>query len=295
MKRIITLLLILLTTFSHNLFGQEFSFTMTFHDSMGNSDTIIFGYDISATDSVDADFGEINIISNKIDSLFEVRITDEWIAKRVDINLEGNYHLKKQIIRKNCNSWPTAIGIDIKCKNWPVTAKWDNTIFNDTCNDGSLITSIPPGGWWDIGCPSDLIVKPLIETNQVTFSENFDDFFSLNEHYNYVNKDNDTISMFWAAITYHDILHSGEPPDDAINNTFDEIKIYPNPANTFLYLKGLNYKHINNISLFDISGEKRFITIKDELINIENLEKGIYLLKINYLYDRTITRKIIKY
>jgi hypothetical protein len=293
MKRIIKVFLITLTICSQDLFGQEFSFEMIFQDSKGNSDTLIFGYDSLATDSVDTDFGEINIISTKIDSLFDVRITDEWINKQGGLYREGNYHIKKQIIKKKCNSWPTAISVDIECNNWPVTAKWDNTIFNDTCKDGSLITGIVPGGWWDVMCPSDLLVIPLFEANQVTFSANFDG--SLDEHYNYVNKYNDTISVFWVAITYHDILHSGEPPDVAINNIINEIIVYPNPINTSLYVKGLDNININDIVLFDMFGEKQNITINNELINFDNLEKGIYLLRIKYLDARTLTRKIIKY
>jgi Secretion system C-terminal sorting domain len=293
MNRLKLFFQITLILYITNLNGQEFSFAMIFQDSKGNSDTLIFGYDSQATDSVDNDFGEINIISTKIDSLFDIRVTDEWINKQGGVYLDGNYHLKKQIIKKNCNSWPTAISVDIKCKHWPVTAKWDSSIFNDPCKNGSLITSIPPGGWWDVGCPSDLIVKPLSYDDHVTFTSNFDG--SINENYNYLNHYNDTISVFWVAITYHDILHSGEPPDNVINNTINEINIYPNPTSTCLFLKGLDCKYVDNIEIFDLKGIRQEITIKNEAINIEDLNNGIYLLKIYYLHDIIITKKIIKY
>ncbi len=39
--------------------AQEFSFIMSFEDAAGNRDTLVFGYDERATDSVDIGFDEL--------------------------------------------------------------------------------------------------------------------------------------------------------------------------------------------------------------------------------------------
>jgi hypothetical protein len=66
---------------SLNVAPQDFSFKMTFIDAVGNTDTIVVGYDTDATDSVDVGFGELNIIDIPWDSLFDVRISNEYKIK----------------------------------------------------------------------------------------------------------------------------------------------------------------------------------------------------------------------
>ena len=132
-------------------FGQEFTFQMVFCDAVGNSDTLYFGYDPTATDSVDGKFGENNIIDISYDSIFDVRISNEFAYRWYFSKPSGSFHLKKQIVSKNCPGYATPIAIDIKCKYWPVTATWDSTIWKENCRAGSLITGMPRGYWWDVG------------------------------------------------------------------------------------------------------------------------------------------------
>ncbi len=60
------------------LIAQEFSFTLNFEDALGNTDSLIIGYDNNGTDGIDAAFGEVNIISVPYNSGIDVRISDEW-------------------------------------------------------------------------------------------------------------------------------------------------------------------------------------------------------------------------
>jgi len=80
MKKIYSLLLIL--ALSQIVFGQEFSFQMYFQDSAGNKDTLTIGYDVNATDSIDAIFGETNIISTPLSPGLDVRVTNEWLKRQ---------------------------------------------------------------------------------------------------------------------------------------------------------------------------------------------------------------------
>ncbi len=182
---------------SNLTYGQEFSFEMYFEDSLGNKDTLIMGYDILATDTIDSIFGEINIVSVPLDSVFGVRITNEWYSGGYE-----TFHTKKQIVSYNCVSWPyTIVTVDIKTKNWPVTASWDDTVFYDTCRNGSVFTSVNPGGWWDTGSPSNLDRVQLKHQNQVTFSIQVETYSngSFNDNYAYSNGIGDTLSVFWVG------------------------------------------------------------------------------------------------
>lgn len=74
-----------------------------------------------------------------------------------------------------------------------------------------------------------------------------------------------------------------------INNLFSQNNIVlaaPNPAINFIYLT-YNIEVLQNpiISLFNVLGQEQFMTVNNNIINIEHLETGIYFIKfktINY-------------
>ena len=288
MKQITKLMLVIFLLISDHLTCQDFSFKLIFQDAIGNSDTLILGYDANATDSIDIEYDETNIISTKLDSVFDVRITNEWSRR----NSNGSFNLKKQIIKTNCDSWPTPICIDIKCKNWPVTILWDSSFFNNSCRNGSVFTSIPPGGWWDIMSPSDLYRVALKFQSQVTFSANYDEY--LHENYAYINNNLDTISVFWFAFANSSILE--DQGFDYINkNTFENgVFLYPNP--TFAKIKITNdlVSEIKHIKIFDLSGKSLGFRIESDIIDLSGLQSGIYFISIKFKDDSLITRKIVK-
>lgn len=55
-------------------FAQSFSFELYFEDANGAKDTLEFGYDPTATDSIDPIFQETNIIAQPWSGQFEARI-----------------------------------------------------------------------------------------------------------------------------------------------------------------------------------------------------------------------------
>ena len=64
------------------LSAQEFHFQMFFKDAAGNRDTIELGYDPFATDSLDFQFGEENIITRNFKGILDVRISNEYSNNR---------------------------------------------------------------------------------------------------------------------------------------------------------------------------------------------------------------------
>lgn len=122
--------------------GQEFSFQIKFEDSSNNIDILIFGYAPSATASIDDEFQEINILDLEMDHELDVRFSDYIQQHPAPLRS----HTKKQITtRNNFSYWLTISTIEIKCNNWPVTATWDSTLFNNSTYNGTLITAVHPG------------------------------------------------------------------------------------------------------------------------------------------------------
>ncbi len=106
--------------------------------------------------------------------------------------------MKKQIIKTNYDSCPQAIAIDIKCKYCPIVASWDKTLFNDTCRNGSVFTSVPPGGWWDVSTNFSFQRIILKEQDSILFHP-WVDPISNSWGFSYINNKLDTISVFWLA------------------------------------------------------------------------------------------------
>ena len=84
---------------------------MIFEDAVGSRDTLLIGYDTSATDSIDVFFDEKNIIATEMDSIFGVRISNEW-ENRTFYDRVGTYHTKKNIVPSECRYYTVPIVID---------------------------------------------------------------------------------------------------------------------------------------------------------------------------------------
>ncbi len=274
---------------STTLTAQEFSFTLAFEDAVGNTDTIVLGYDMLATDSVDTSFNEVNIINTPWDSVFEVRITDELHTRVYTEDSTANYHLKKQIIKNYCGEWPPAVTLDIKCNNWPVTMSWDSTLFNDSCNEGSFIYRQDIGFGWDVILGASNIGLVLFSSkNQTTFTANYQGF--VDEYSSYVNDNLDTISVFWVNIGDSLVLksdvHEIETPID--------IRVSPVPTESTIQLSGNSIHQIETMQLFDLSGNQVAAYGNQTSIDLNHYKAGIYILYIQLKDKTSFTQKVIK-
>jgi hypothetical protein len=257
--------------------GQQFSFQMFFTDAVGNKDTITLGYDSSATDSIDTSFGEVNIISVPLKTSLDVRITNEWVNQNF-FNRPATHHLKKQIFFNPCLSYYYSHiqTIDILSRHWPVTATWDNTVFNDKCRNGSVFTSIDPACWWDVGCGySNLDVQILAANKSATFSPNKEP--NSGDYYGYII-DRDTISSFWLAISDLSLLHLSI--DEKLNPE-NKIKVFPNPASEIITIQvPIQFGAIKRIEIFSALGQLVKTTEDAIDINIAQLAKGVYFVGV---------------
>ena len=80
----------------------------------------------------------------------------------------------------------------------------------------------------------------------------------------------------------------------AQKNNENDLMLYPNPVIDKVYLKGLTNENIRCIKLFTITGElvKEYHS-KDKVLELNNLETGIYFLTIVTNNNRLV-RKLIK-
>jgi hypothetical protein len=101
------------------------------------------------------------------------------------------------------------------------------------------------------------------------------------------------ITVTFNGVNSKTITVTQDPGATSINETDDEIiSIYPNPANTIIFIFTNDQKAI--ISIYDLQGK---IIINKPLINkqidISNLSRGFYILKID-CSNKTIMKKLIK-
>lgn len=269
--------------------GQQFSFQMFFSDAIGNKDTITLGYDLSATDSIDTSFGEVNIISIPLETSLDVRITNEW-KNRSSYDRPATIHTKKQIISYNCSPFDFSHiqTIDILTRHWPVTATWDHTIFNDKCSNGSVFTSVFPGGWWDVGGYSNLSQRRLAVDSSATFSANKRP--NSGNYYGYI-QGRDTIFTFWLAIADSSILYLSV---DETLNPENKLIVFPNPASGTITIQiPPQFGTVMRIEIFSSLGQLVKTTKNTNEINISQLAKGIYYIGVTNekggrLWSRTI-------
>jgi hypothetical protein len=286
MKKLLTITIILCLLSAAQ--GQSFSFQLFFADAQGNRDTIILGTDDLATDTIDTALGEVNIIGLPIDSGLDIRITDEWRNRNWN-QIPGTFHTKKQLIGNCANPSPYPIQvIDIHTKHWPVTMTWDSSLFKDVCNDGSLVTSINPGGWWDTGSPSNLGRQFLSENNSVTFSSNIGGQY-FNDNYGYI-KNQDTIPVFWQFITnYAGVISTKTPamPDNYL-------QVFPNPTTSLLSVQvPVQFGSVERIDIFSAVGQWVMSTQKTAEIDCSTFANGLYFIRVsNNTGDQLWTRMV---
>lgn len=75
--------------------------------------------------------------------------------------------------------------------------------------------------------------------------------------------------------------------NNSINNDF---VVYPNPASDRIYIQN---KNIKTIQLIDVSGKLVYKSNNDKSIDVRNLSKGIYILKVESKEGQISSKKVI--
>jgi len=265
------------------LSAQEFSFTLHFEDSVGNTDSLVLGFDEMGTHLIDEAFGEENIIGQPWNDDFEVRVTDQWIQSMGGASI----HSKKQIINR-FDDEHSIVGIDIKTDNWPVKASWEETLFTEAI-EFSVFTSIHPGGWWDTGSPSNLSRKFLSSDGMVAFSNNVHVQGCLDNAYCYLTEEEEEVSNFWLAFGNYNYTNTKEVQWP------DKVSIFPNPTSGQVRFKSfLGQYTADKVKLFDQWGN--VLLEKDQVssLDINHLPPGVYLVVITNSNGQQLAERLVK-
>jgi hypothetical protein len=89
------------------------------------------------------------------------------------------------------------------------------------------------------------------------------------------------------------------PLDNLLSTTDDEfsklIHVFPNPIEDYFeIIQKSNPQEIHSFSLFSLDGRTIFFKKKQDEIDLKNISKGVYLLKIEFKNDRKVVKKVIK-
>ena len=123
------------------------------------------------------------------------------------------------------------------------------------------------------GIEQDSVYEVSVEEDEDTY-----------ENYNYVVQE-DTI-----------FINEESNPTNIVHNDQIAVTIYPNPATSNVFVK-VGSAAIRSVELYDVAGRKVYSeeVQKDSLlrINVSNLSKGLYMLKITGISQKETTRKLL--
>ncbi len=256
--------------------GQQYSFPVYFEDAKGNKDTLLIGFDVEATHGVDENFGEINLLGKKLDTVFNVVFSDKNFKPNEDHNTETpmTYQLKKQILPRvdtldNNYTLSSVVEIDVTCDNWPIKISWDSTLLKDDFFYNMILTANHhPGGWFDVSPLSgNGALHKMMNESSVVFSK---------EDLCVVDWRDSTLFFYMG---WFDLISS---TSKLLKN--DVVAIYPNPFSQKMTVKLSNQKSIDAVEIINMLGVKLLeVTAisKEEIeLDLSELNAGVYQIRI---------------
>jgi hypothetical protein len=106
---------------------------------------------------------------------------------------------------------------------------------------------------------------------------NYYKVYAVDKAFNYSNE----IVISDATLSLEDVIVS-------------DFKVYPNPAKDFISIESTDQDQISTVQVFDVLGKEVMNTrIQNNRLNVSNLSKGMYILKINSVNGNGITKKVI--
>jgi hypothetical protein len=282
MKKLIGIVVIVCTT--SLLFAQEFSTKLYFEDAKGHRDTLTIGFDLSATDTLDVSFGEININALPFDSVFEVRISDAYAL--INYDSTSQFLTKKQIFKKACSrSGFSTPAILIKCKYYPIKVKWDKGVFNDSCRSYSFITDWHPGGWFDAVFGTEQGPYFMKSQDSAMFS-----YFTHQHIYTFNHVIVDTLQQLFFCIASPENFTLG-----ISELSQKQLIVYPNPVADKLTVHTPEGEVIEYVTITSMMGVT-YKYMNTDTIDLTDLKPGVYMVftksdKHNRIYRSTIIKK----
>jgi hypothetical protein len=305
-KVILPFVLLVVSIINSN--GQQFQTAIYFEDAIGNRDTIVVGFDTTANNTYNPQFGELDL-SHPFDSIFEVRA-----AHLLDFGWgDGDYILSKKIVGKpeaamnlpTC-LYPASILFFVQCANQPITVSWSQDTFSNLfCLSPTFFT---PDRLYRMSFPWDWFELP----DRRYSCTSFDSTYTL-----FLDSDHDETEIPYIAMqeVYGSGLDSiwglhlqfeinwGFSPCQFVDTKLEpeqldqNLLIFPNPATTEITIHSV--EAIKEIMLFDSSGKRIYYAVENgiqfrSVIDISTLTPGLYFAKTIYSSGRVQNGKFVK-
>ncbi|NUQ26119.1 MAG: T9SS type A sorting domain-containing protein [Saprospiraceae bacterium] len=298
MKNLIRLGLIIILTDSilNTLQAQPtpyFEMTLYFEDTVGNRDTIIFGYDIDASSDIDPEWGEVEL-TTPFDSVFEVRIGN---ANFPYSNKLASKIINSTSIAQNCY-YGSGAYLYFHVIHQPVKIWWDKSqLLNDECFSGAFIinhiTDVLAGPFSPDEIPPIHYCMAVLDT---VYFELTEEALTPDQIRIYINKDVEGLGVisipglrfeigpYWAYTPCYWVTDTESPKNS------NQIAIYPNPANGYFKLSDLSGGGVlGPLFIYDSMGRmvKYFTTVESEqLIDVSGLPEGWYHVAVHIENNR---------
>ena len=226
--------------------AQKFKTAIYVAGENGLKDTVIIGYDQSATNGIDPEFGEVEIPNENQVQIGSVTLpsgSSEIIQYESITDYMGKTHIYPKecvdVIRRQ-DGFPSYAALFIPYSVYPLTLSWDSTVFIDQCVDNSIFSDWPINTMWDIPCCNDLFI------NMEHFKASGHYYLPRPSGLKIVNENQDSFAV--VTILLESSLFS--------NST--EVRrnlqlVYPNPVNDYLQIGHIPF---DTYALYDLTGKK---------------------------------------
>lgn len=291
MKKIFIIILgLVLTNLLHAQQTAEFETTIYVTDLNGNMDSVVIGYDSTATSffGLDVQFGEMDISNQLWDSTLEVRAI-------IDYNSSQVFHTKRTINKKDCkNPFGAGAGgavLSIYSKT-PVVLSWNMQDFQDDCIDSSVVVEDEMFFQY----PYIPYYRESYMAHEANHGATFDRS-SYNYSFYQVNIEGggtDTVyNVFIGLIDDMDKLSSTNNQKQIQQQT----KAFPNPTSDKFTIQLPEDYYSESVQVFDITGRQIYQnTEQNNQIEVPSLAwaKGVYFYRVELEDGLFVNGKIIK-
>ncbi len=298
----LTLSILAIFLLINSIFSQqipEFQFTLYAMDYFGNIDSVVIGYDSTASlhDTTDTQFGEINITNVPFDSIFEMRVSpfnDDPNSSYPHENFQSKKEIAKWTCQETRNYIFSAAFISIRSKNLPIRFEWDKDKFQDTCNHAFAFSEFYEWGLlWNWG----QVPHHDLETNGYhVFYNNIIPHAPYNVYEAPIEGGGiDTIYGLTLFIGKEDAI--GFVSTSSVETDL-VAKVFPNPASETLQLKiPTEFIKAKTVRVFNINGQEMHhqpIQNYEMDFNISEYSSGIYIYAIENEAGKVIRGKFLK-
>ena len=270
------------------------------YDEDGNIATETFKLLDSNTDSIFYDSKYVYDFANGLQRKVTMFLWDKETKSWVDL-LQWSYHYnnlnqKDTVIGKRfnysgewVNSEKTVYSYNIIGKyNSIYEYRWDSVWVNKQKKTYAYINDEYLTDYSNFYWSSDSLRWDIDSKNIYTYDDNFNKLKKIHYRRDYegVFDKSSAIAYSWSEFEVSGIEE----------NDYSKIDIFPNPVKDYFTIDCESVDDINDVNIYSMQGKpvRSLHNVRDKVIDIQDLEKGLYIIEVNTIKGKKYN-KIIKY